>query len=165
MLYPSDDTDSGKVLRLKQQFFFVSATLQDVLRRYKKRIVPGRTLKNLPEKVAIQLNDTHPSISIPELMRLLLDEEMLPWDEAWDICNRTFGYTNHTILPEALEKWQVPMMEELLPRHMQIIYEINHRFLQQVEDRWPGDNEKMRAMSIIEESTPCLLYTSPSPRD
>ena len=157
VLYPSDDTDSGKVLRLKQQFFFVSATLQDVLRRYKKRIVPGRTLKNLPEKVAIQLNDTHPSISIPELMRLLLDEEMLPWDEAWDICNRTFGYTNHTILPEALEKWQVPMMEELLPRHMQIIYEINHRFLQQVEDRWPGDNEKMRAMSIIEESTPKMV--------
>lgn len=157
VLYPSDDTDSGKVLRLKQQFFFVSATLQDVLRRYKKRIVPGRTLKNLPEKVAIQLNDTHPSISIPELMRLLLDDEMLPWDEAWDITTRTFGYTNHTILPEALEKWQVPMMEELLPRHMQIIYEINHRFLQQVEDRWPGDNEKMRAMSIIEESTPKMV--------
>ena len=90
-------------------------------------------------------------------MRLLLDDEMLPWDEAWDITTRTFGYTNHTILPEALEKWQVPMMEELLPRHMQIIYEINHRFLQQVEDRWPGDNEKMRAMSIIEESTPKMV--------
>ena len=157
VLYPSDDNDAGKVLRLKQQFFFVSATLQDVLRRYKKRLSPGRTLKNLPEKVAIQLNDTHPSISIPELMRLLLDEEMLPWDEAWDIARRTFGYTNHTILPEALEKWPVPMMEELLPRHMQIIFEINHRFLMEVEAKWPGDVHKLQAMSIIEESNPKMV--------
>ena len=157
VLYPSDDNDAGKVLRLKQQFFFVSATLQDILRRYKKRLEPGRTLRHLPEKVAIQLNDTHPSISIPELMRLLLDEEMLPWDEAWDIATRTFGYTNHTILPEALEKWPVPMIEELLPRHMQIIFEINHRFLLAVEARWPGDTSKLQAMSIIEESNPKMV--------
>jgi starch phosphorylase len=157
VLYPSDDNDNGKVLRLKQQFFFVSATLQDILRRYKKRIVPGRTLKHLPDKVAIQLNDTHPSISIPELMRLLLDDEMLPWEEAWDIVSRVFGYTNHTILPEALEKWPVPMLEELLPRHMQIIFEINHRFLQEVEAKWPGDLERLQAMSIIEESTPKMV--------
>lgn len=157
VLYPSDDNDNGKVLRLKQQFFFVSATLQDVLRRYKKRLAPGRTLKNLPDKVAIQLNDTHPSIAIPELMRLLLDDEMLPWNEAWDITSRTFGYTNHTILPEALERWPVPMLEELLPRHMQIIFEINHRFLQEVDAMWPGDTKRLQAMSIIEESTPKMV--------
>ena len=151
VLYPSDDNDNGKVLRLKQQFFFVSATLQDVLRRYKKRLAPGRTLKQFPKKVAIQLNDTHPSISIPELMRLLLDEEFLSWEEAWEICTETFGYTNHTILPEALEKWPVPMLEELLPRHMQIIFEINHRFLSKVEAQWPGDVQKLKHMSIIEE--------------
>ena len=135
----------------------LSATLQDVLRRYKKRVAPGRTLKHLPEKVAIQLNDTHPSISIPELMRLLLDDELLPWDDAWDIARMTFGYTNHTILPEALEKWPVPMLTELLPRHMQIIYEINHRFLQEVDAMWPGDTQKLAAMSIIEESTPKMV--------
>ena len=151
VLYPSDDNDNGKVLRLKQQFFFVSATLQDVLRRYKKRLAPGRTLKQFPKKVAIQLNDTHPSVSIPELMRLLLDEEFLSWEEAWEICTETFGYTNHTILPEALEKWPVPMLEELLPRHMQIIFEINNRFLSEVEARWPGDVQKLKHMSIIEE--------------
>ena len=153
VLYPSDDNDNGKVLRLKQQFFFVSATLQDVLRRYKKRLAPGRTLKHFPTKVAIQLNDTHPSISIPELMRLLLDEEFLSWEEAWEICINTFGYTNHTILPEALEKWPVPMLEELLTRHMQIIFEINHRFLIDVEAQWPGDVQKLKHMSIIEEPT------------
>ena len=153
VLYPSDDNDNGKVLRLKQQFFFVSATLQDVLRRYKKRLAPGRTLKQFPKKVAIQLNDTHPSISIPELMRLLLDEEFLGWEEAWEICTETFGYTNHTILPEALEKWPVPMLEELLPRHMQIIFEINHRFLSEVDAQWPGDVQKLKHMSIIEEPT------------
>ena len=107
--------------------------------------------------MAIQLNDTHPSISIPELMRLLLDDEMLPWEEAWDITSRTFGYTNHTILPEALEKWPVPMLEELLPRHMQIIFEINHRFLCQVDAKWPGDVERLAAMSIIEESQPKMV--------
>ena len=153
VLYPSDDNDNGKVLRLKQQFFFVSATLQDALRRYKKRLAPGRTLRQFSKKVAIQLNDTHPSVAIPELMRLLLDEEFLGWEEAWAICTETFGYTNHTILPEALEKWPVPMLEELLPRHMQIIFEINHRFLSEVEARWPGDVQKLKHMSIIEE--PC----------
>ena len=138
VLYPSDDNDNGKVLRLKQQFFFVSATLQDALRRYKKRLAPGRTLRQFSKKVAIQLNDTHPSIAIPELMRLLLDEEFLPWEEAWAICTETFGYTNHTILPEALEKWPVPMLEELLPAahadHLRDQPPVSERG----GGRWPG---------------------------
>lgn len=161
VLYPNDATEEGKRLRLKQQYFFVSATLQDIYRRFKKNVGRGSTtMKNMPDKVAIQLNDTHPAIAIPELMRLLLDIERLPWDEAWEITRKVFAYTNHTILPEALEKWPVPMITELLPRHMQIIYEINHRFLLEVQKMWPNDTARMSSMSIIEESSPKMVRMS-----
>ena len=162
VLYPNDATDEGKRLRLKQQYFFVSATLQDIFRRFKKSV--GRTattkIQDMPKKVAIQLNDTHPAIAIPELMRLLLDVEYLSWEEAWEISRNVFAYTNHTILPEAMEKWSVPMIAELLPRHMQIIYEINHRFLLEVQKLWPNDDTRLSAMSIIEESTPKMVRMS-----
>jgi starch phosphorylase len=148
VLYPNDNHDEGKELRLKQQYFFVAATLQDIMKRYKKS---GDAISKFDSKVAVQLNDTHPTIAIPELMRLFLDEEKMSWDEAWDITTRVFGYTNHTILPEALEKWSVPLMQKLLPRHLEIIYEINHRHLQVVEARWPGDTERLIKMSIIQE--------------
>lgn len=148
VLYPSDEAEQGKELRLKQQYFFVAATFQDIIRRHKKK---HASFKNLPEHVAVQLNDTHPAISIPELMRILMDEEGLGWDEAWNICVRCFAYTNHTVLPEALETWPVPLMGRLLPRHMEIINEINRRFLKDVEKRYPGDIAKLSRMSIIKE--------------
>ncbi len=151
VLYPNDKTESGKELRLVQQYFFVSCSLQDIIRRYRKA---NTGWKAFPEKVAMQLNDTHPAIAVAELMRILVDQENLLWDEAWDICVRTFGYTNHTLLPEALEKWSVPLFEKVLPRHLQIIYEINRRFLEQIEARWPGDGAKKEALSLIEESSP-----------
>ena len=147
-LYPNDDNYSGKLLRLKQQYFFVSATLQDIVRIHKRQ---HKDLSDLPEKVVIQLNDTHPSIAIPELMRILVDEERMPWDLAWDITRRTFAYTNHTVMAEALERWPVSLMESLLPRHMQIIYDINQGFLAEVRRSYPGDVERLRRMSIIEE--------------
>lgn len=149
VLYPNDTTSMGKELRLKQQYFFVCASLQDVLHRYDKQ---HKNLDALPDKVAIQLNDTHPSIAIPELMRVLLDLHQLEWDQAWDITVRTFSYTNHTLMPEALETWPVAMFEKILPRHMQIIYSINHHFLKDVMHQYPGDTEMMRRMSIIDES-------------
>ncbi len=149
VLYPSDHSDAGKRLRLKQQYFFVACSLADMIRRYRKR--GYETLQELPDHVAIQLNDTHPSIAVAELMRILVDQEGLRWDEAWDLSQKTFAYTNHTLLPEALEKWPVAMFEELLPRHLQIIYEINRRFLRKVHIRWPGDAERLRRMSLIEE--------------
>jgi glycogen phosphorylase len=148
VLYPNDNVVQGKELRLKQEYFFVSATLQDVIRRYRKA---HNDFSTFPDKVAIQLNDTHPAIAIPELMRILVDLNGLSWDEAWKITIATFGYTNHTILPEALEKWPVSMIETLLPRHMQIIYEINQRFLNEISKKYPGDNDRMRRMSLIEE--------------
>ena len=126
VLYPADDQSAGRELRLKQQYFFVSATIQDVIRRFKKR--PGRGWEDLPDKVAIQLNDTHPSIAIPELMRVLVDQEMLEWDRGWNIAQAVFGYTNHTVLPEALEMWSKELIGRLLPRHLQIIEEIDRRF-------------------------------------
>jgi glycogen phosphorylase len=150
VLYPNDATESGKELRLVQQYFFVACSLADIIRRFKH----GYTLpwSEFPAKAAIQLNDTHPAVAIPELMRILVDEEHLPWEQAWDICQRTFSYTNHTLLPEALEMWSVALFERVLPRHLQIIYRINHQFLQnEVEPRWPGDMEKQRALSLIEE--------------
>ncbi len=150
VLYPNDTSMNGKELRLKQQYFLCSASLQDIVRRFKK-IHDGEWAK-LPEKVAIQLNDTHPAISIAELMRILMDLEKMEWDEAWEIVSRTFAYTNHTLMPEALEKWPVSLFEHLLPRHLQIIYEINARFLRTVAMKWPGDVARLGRMSIIQEN-------------
>jgi len=149
VLYPNDTTVMGRELRLKQQYFFVSASLQDILYRFRKH---HEAFEELPDKVAIQLNDTHPAIAIPELMRLLLDIHHLKWDAAWQITTRTFAYTNHTLMPEALETWPVSLFEAVLPRHLQIIYEINQRFLQGVMHHFPGDNELLRRMSIIDET-------------
>ena len=151
VLYPNDQTEEGKALRLKQQYFFVACSVGDIVRRFKRR---HRTFDLFPRRAAIQLNDTHPSIGIAELMRILLDDENLTWDQAWNITERTFGYTNHTLLPEALERWPVALLERLLPRHLQIIYEINHRFLKRVQTRWPNDESRLSAMSIIEDSGP-----------
>jgi starch phosphorylase len=148
VLYPNDKTEAGKELRLVQQYFFVSCSLRDIIRRFRK--VP-RVWADFPSKVAIQLNDTHPALAVVELMRILQDEESMPWDEAWDIVTKTFGYTNHTLLPEALEKWSVPLFQKVLPRHLQFIYEINKRLLDSVEARWPGDAAKKQSMSLIEE--------------
>jgi starch phosphorylase len=157
VLYPNDNIFEGQELRLKQEYFFVSATLQDIIRRYKKRWHMFDKDQGLPvfarfaDKNAIQLNDTHPALAIPELMRLLVDLEALDWDTAWDITTQTFAYTNHTVMPEALERWPVHLLGRVLPRHLQIIYEINHRFLHQVRQRFPNDDERCRRMSIIEE--------------
>jgi glycogen phosphorylase len=150
VLYPNDQFFAGLELRLKQEYFLVSATLQDVLRRYKKR---HASFSELPDKVAIQLNDTHPSLAVAELMRLLVDEAGVEWDEAWEITVGTCGYTNHTVLPEALERWPVSLVGTLLPRLLQIIYEINRRFLDGVATRFPGDEARRRRMSLIEEGT------------
>ena len=148
VLYPNDKLDQGKELRLKQQYFLVAATLQDIMRRHKKQ---HSAMEGFADHVAVQLNDTHPSIAIAELMRLLLDVEMMPWEQAWAICTNTFAYTNHTVLPEALETWPVELVGRLLPRHLEIIYEINRRFLQDVASRYPGDVRRLESMSIIEE--------------
>ncbi len=148
VLYPDDTTQMGRELRLKQQYFFVCASLEDVLRRFSKA---HHAFDELPDKVAIQLNDTHPSIAIPELMRVLVDLHHLDWDHAWDITRRTFSYTNHTLLPEALETWPASLFEKVLPRHLQIIYEINFRFLEEVRHRFPGDVNMLRRMSIVGE--------------
>ena len=148
VLYPSDEIESGKELRLKQQYFFVAATLRDIIRRYKKQ---NQSFADFPNSVAIQLNDTHPTIAIPELMRLLMDEEGLAWTEAWNICEKTFAYTNHTVLPEALETWPVALIGRLLPRHLEIIYEINHRFLELVRKNYPDDPQLAARVSLIQE--------------
>jgi len=148
VLYPNDTFFVGRELRLKQQFFFVSATLQDILRRH---LHDHETLDSLAAKSAIQLNDTHPSLAIPELMRLLMDEHGMGWDQAWEIAVQTFSYTNHTVLPEALEQWPVELIASVLPRHLQIIYEINQRFLDDVRRRYPGDEERVRRLSVIAE--------------
>jgi glycogen phosphorylase len=148
VLYPDDTTAMGRELRLKQQYFFVCASLHDILYRYNKY---QTNFDALPDKVAIQLNDTHPAIAIPELMRILVDLHRLDWDKAWDITIRTFAYTNHTLMPEALETWAVALFENVLPRHMQIIYEINRRFLKDVMHQYPGDTRILRRMSIIDE--------------
>ncbi|GIQ82201.1 glycogen/starch/alpha-glucan phosphorylase [Kipferlia bialata] len=148
VLYPDDSTPQGRELRLKQQYFFASASLQDIVRRYRKS---GRSLLEFGQYNAIQINDTHPAVAIPELMRILLDEEGLPWGEAWAVCVQTFAYTNHTVLPEALETWPVPVMEKLLPRIMQIIFDINCTFLSCVRKRFPGDESRVERVSIIAE--------------
>ena len=148
VLYPSDDISEGQELRLKQQYFFVAATFQDILRRYRKE---NDTFDDFSNQVAVQLNDTHPAIAIPELMRILLDIDGLGWEQAWDICVKTFAYTNHTLMPEALETWPVNMLGRVLPRHLEIIYEINRRFLEEVALRYPGNMRKIQEMSLIEE--------------
>ncbi len=153
VLYPNDQQYMGKVLRLKQQYFFVACSLADIIRRFKRE---NASWSRFPEFAAIQLNDTHPSIAVAELMRILVDLEDVDWNEAWEITKQTFAYTNHTLMPEALEKWSVPLLQEILPRHMQIIYEINQRFLQAAITYFPTDKqqEAIRKVSIIEESEP-----------
>ncbi len=148
VLYPSDFTYAGKELRLIQEYFLASCSVRDIIRRYKKN---HNDFTRFAEKNVIQLNDTHPTLAIPELMRVLHDEERIPWDKAWEITSNTFCYTNHTLLAEALEKWTVDLLQRVLPRHMQIIYEINHRFLEKVEISSPGAGELMRNVSLIEE--------------
>ena len=155
VLYPNDTLYMGKELRLKQQYFFVSCSLQDIVRRFKR--YGDYSWKNFPDEAAIQMNDTHPSLAVPELMRLLIDSEGLGWDEAWDITVKTLGYTNHTLMPEALEKWPLPMLQSLLPRHMEIIYEINRRFLSSAVSYFPMQNDKIARISIIEESSPKMV--------
>jgi glycogen phosphorylase len=157
VLYPNDNVSAGRELRLAQEYFFVSATLQDIIRRYRKRYQMFdephglRTFDRFAEKVAIQLNDTHPTLAIPELMRILVDLEDLGWDEAWAITTATFGYTNHTVMAEALERWPLSLLGTMLPRHLQIIYEINRRFLDDVRRHFGQDDARTRRMSIIEE--------------
>jgi starch phosphorylase len=150
VLYPNDNHALGKELRLKQEYFLVSATLQDCIRRMKSM---GRSVRELPNLAAFQLNDTHPALAIAELMRILQDEHELSFDDAWAITRESVAYTNHTLLPEALERWPVWLFERVLPRHLQIIYEVNHRFLQKVQLRFPGDADRARRMSIIEEGS------------
>ena len=149
VLYPNDASENGKALRLRQQYFLASASLQDVIERWIGR--QGRVFGHFAERNCFQLNDTHPSCAVPELMRLLMDEQGLSWEEAWKVTTHTMAYTNHTLLPEALEKWSVPLFRQLMPRLLEIILEINARFLTEVSSRWPGDNERLRNMSIIEE--------------
>jgi starch phosphorylase len=150
VLYPNDKTENGKELRLVQQYFFVSCSLRDIIRRHLRN--RANSWGNFAEKVAVQLNDTHPAIAVAELMRILLDEQKFEWDQAWSIVSTTFAYTNHTLLPEALEKWGVPLFERVLPRHLQVIFEINDRLMKTVEAKWPGDNDKKRICSLIEEN-------------
>jgi starch phosphorylase len=148
VLYPNDGTDEGRRLRLKQQHFFVSCSLQDMIRNLDQRGIP---IQEFPDHWAVQLNDTHPSIAVAELMRLLLDDKHLEWEQAWDITTRSLSYTNHTLLPEALEKWGLHLFGSLLPRHLELIYEINRRFLQQVRLRYPGNDQILRKVSIIDD--------------
>lgn len=149
VLYPSDEQPEGKELRLKQQYFFVACSLQDAIRIHLSR---GNNITSFHKKFAFQLNDTHPAIAIPELMRLLLDVWRLTWDKAWEITSHTFGYTNHTLLPEALEKWPLELFQHLLPRHLQLIYEINYRFLEDIKNKYPYDEKRPERISIIDET-------------
>ncbi|MFA5510375.1 MAG: glycogen/starch/alpha-glucan phosphorylase [Candidatus Cloacimonadaceae bacterium] len=148
VLYPNDNVHLGRILRLKQEYFFTSATLQDIFAGFKR---DHDDLNELPNKISIQLNDTHPAIAIPEMLRILIDEERLSWENAWDITKKVFSYTNHTILPEALEKWSLLLFEELLPRHLMLIYQINNHVLGEISRLYPGNIIRMRNMSIIEE--------------
>ncbi len=148
VLYPNDSTELGKELRLIQQYFFVACSLKDIVRRFKKS---NTKWDDFPEKVTVQLNDTHPAVAIVEMMRILHDDERLSWEESWALVTRTFAYTNHTLLPEALEKWSVGLFQKVLPRHLRIIFEINKRFLDEVALHWPGDFDKLKTLSLIEE--------------
>ncbi|CAF3676386.1 unnamed protein product [Adineta steineri] len=156
VLYPNDDFDEGKILRLKQEYFLVSASVQDIIARYKRSKINLKAdqqvdFTNFPDKAAIQLNDTHPALSVAELMRLLIDVENLDWDQAFDLTKRTIAFTNHTLLPEALEKWPIDMFEKLLPRHFQLIKDINAHHLDIVQKKWPEDKERMKRMTIIDD--------------
>jgi glycogen phosphorylase len=151
VLYPNDAVMAGKELRLKQEYFFASASLQEILENY---LEDHTDLGSIPDRVAIQLNDTHPAIAIPEMMRLLLDRHLLTWEAAWDITTRTFAYTNHTLLPEALETWDIALLERLLPRHMEIIYEINRRFMMEVRAAFPHDGELASRLSMVQDGDP-----------
>lgn len=154
VLYPNDNLERGKELRLKQQYFWCAASLSDIVRRFKKT---NRPWSSFSDQIAIQLNDTHPTLAIVELQRILVDDEGLDWDDAWRIVEKSFGYTNHTVLPEALEKWPVPLIQNLLPRHLQIIYDVNMNFLQSVERKFPKDRDLLTRVSIIEESQPKMI--------
>jgi glycogen phosphorylase len=149
VLYPDDSTEAGRELRFLQQYFMVSCSLQDIIARFRKN---NTDWSALPERVAIQMNDTHPAVAVAELMHILLDQARLPWDQAWDITLRTLAYTNHTLLPEALERWPVELFELLIPRHLEIVYEINRRFLDDVRRLYPGDEPRVQRMSLIEET-------------
>ncbi len=149
VLYPNDNSPRGKELRLRQQYFFVAATFQDIMRRFRKNNYSS--FECFPDQITVQLNDTHPAIGIAEFMRILVDEEVVSWDRAWTICQKTFAYTNHTVLPEALELWSVDLIGRMLPRHLQIIFEINRRFLDEVRVRYPGQDTLLRSLSIIAE--------------
>ena len=148
VLYPDDSTSRGQGLRFLQEYFLVACSLADLVRRFRR----GNSDWNaLPEKVAIQLNDTHPTMAVPELMRILLDDVHLGWDQAWDLTQRSLAYTNHTLLPEALEKWPLEWFDVMLPRHLEIIYEINRRLLDAARARFPGDDGRLARVSLIEE--------------
>ena len=151
VLYPSDAIVAGRELRLIQEYFLVACAVRDIVRTYER---DHTTFRDFASKVAIQLNDTHPALTVAELMRVLVDEKEMGWDEAWDITRATLGYTNHTLAPEALEKWPVPLLESVLPRHLQIVFEINHRFLAEAAAACPGDTARIQRLSLIEESTP-----------
>ena len=154
VLYPSDAILAGQELRLVQEYFLVACAVRDIVRRFEQS---HASFRDFPAKVAIQLNDTHPALTVAELMRILIDEKELPWDEAWEITRASLGFTNHTLVPEALEKWPVPLLESVLPRHLQIIYEIDRRFLEETAVAYPGDRERLKRMSLIEEATPKQL--------
>ena len=148
VLYPDDSTVRGQGLRFLQEYFLVACSLGDLVRRFRRGNLDWNAL---PEKVAIQLNDTHPTMAVPELMRILLDDAHLGWDQAWELTQRTLAYTNHTLLPEALEKWPLELFAKVLPRHLEIIYEINRRHLDQARVRFAGDEGRLAAVSLIEE--------------
>ena len=148
VLYPDDSTPRGRNLRFVQEYFLVACSLADIVARFRRR---GNDWSALPDKVAVQLNDTHPALAVAELMRILLDQAGLGWDEAWDLTRRTLAYTNHTLMPEALETWPVSLFEMLVPRLLEIIYEINRRFLNDVRARFPGDNDRVARVSLIAE--------------
>src|SRR5271157_3893657 len=149
VLYPNDEPALGKQLRLEQQYFLVSCSLQDMLHILSMGDLLPQDFHKL---FSVQLNDTHPALAVPELMRLLIDEHGIEWDEAWEVTQKTFGYTNHTLLPEALEKWPLPLFQSLFPRHVEIIFEINNRFLEKVRERYPGDDDRLARMSLIDET-------------
>ena len=148
MLYPNDSTPAGRELRLKQEYFFVAASVQDLVGRHLKEYP---SLANLADKVAIHLNDTHPAIGVAELMRVLCDDHGMPWEQAWALCGKTFSYTNHTLMPEALETWPVSLMQHVLPRHLEIIFRINKEFLDEAARHRPNDHDFLARLSLIDE--------------